>query len=94
MTAAIALAIGIGLQNFPEGMAVSIPLRREGIVRGRAFFYGQASGMVEPIGGVLGALAVLAIRPLLPLRPGFCRRRHDLRRGRRTDSRVATGTQH
>ncbi len=71
MTAAIALAIGIGLQNFPEGMAVSIPLRREGMSRGRAFSYGQASGMVEPIGGVLGALAVLAIRPLLPYALAF-----------------------
>ncbi len=61
-----ALAIGIGLQNFPEGAAVSIPLRREGFSRTRAFLYGQASGIVEPIAGVLGALAVISMRPILP----------------------------
>lgn len=63
---AIALAIGIGLQNFPEGAAVSIPLRREGMSRTKAFFYGQASGVVEPIAGILGALLVLSIRSVLP----------------------------
>ncbi|WP_312649834.1 ZIP family metal transporter [Proteiniclasticum sp.] len=66
MAGAIALAIGIGLQNFPEGAAVSIPLRREGMSRSKAFLYGQASGIVEPIAGVLGALLVLSIRSLLP----------------------------
>ncbi len=60
------LALGIGLQNFPEGTAVSVPLRREGLSRGKAFFYGQLSGIVEPIAGVLGALLVLRIRLLLP----------------------------
>ncbi len=68
---AIALAIGIGLQNFPEGAAVSIPLRREGFGRFKAFFYGQASGIVEPIAGVLGALAVISMRPMLPYALAF-----------------------
>ena len=64
--AAVALAIGIGIQNFPEGAAVSVPLRREGISRLKSFGYGQMSGIVEPVAGVLGALAVIAMRPLLP----------------------------
>jgi ZIP family zinc transporter len=68
---AVALALGIGLQNFPEGMAVSVPLRREGMSRFRAFWYGQMSGMVEPIAGVLGAAAVLLIRPILPYALAF-----------------------
>lgn len=68
---AIALAIGIGLQNFPEGAAVSIPLRREGFSRTKAFMYGQASGIVEPIAGVLGALAVITMRPILPYALAF-----------------------
>jgi len=68
---AIALAIGIGLQNFPEGAAVSIPLRREGFSRKKAFLYGQASGIVEPISGVIGALAVISMRPLLPYALSF-----------------------
>lgn len=63
---AVALAIGIGLQNFPEGVAVSVPLRREGLSRFRSFWYGQLSGAVEPIGGVLGAMAVIVMRPILP----------------------------
>jgi len=66
LAAAITLAIGIGLQNFPEGSAVSLPLRREGYSRKKAFFYGQISGIVEPIAGVLGALLVLKMRYLLP----------------------------
>ncbi len=69
--AAIALAIGIGLQNFPEGVAVAVPLRREGMSRGRAFMYGQASGMVEPIAGVMGALLVIVMRPILPYALAF-----------------------
>ncbi|MGL5124044.1 MAG: ZIP family metal transporter [Fusobacteriaceae bacterium] len=68
---AISLAIGIGLQNFPEGAAVSIPLRREGVSRLKAFNYGQASGIVEPIAGVLGAFFVLRIRSLLPYALAF-----------------------
>jgi len=68
---AIALAIGIGLQNFPEGAAVSIPLRREGFSRTKAFLYGQASGIVEPIAGVIGAFAVITMRPILPYALSF-----------------------
>ena len=60
------LAIGIGLQNFPEGSAVSIPLRRDGMSRGKSFFYGQLSAIVEPIFGILGAILVLKVRILLP----------------------------
>jgi ZIP family zinc transporter len=71
LAGAVALAIGIGIQNFPEGTAVSVPLRREGFGRGRAFFFGQLSGIVEPIAGVLGALAVLAMKPLLPYALAF-----------------------
>lgn len=71
LSGAVALAIGIGLQNFPEGAAVSIPLRREGFTRLRAFNYGQLSGMVEPIAGVIGAYLVLAIEPLLPYALSF-----------------------
>jgi len=63
---AVALAIGIGIQNFPEGAAVSVPLRREGLSLGKSFWYGQLSGVVEPIAGVLGAAAVILIRPILP----------------------------
>jgi len=66
MGAALALAIGIGIQNFPEGTAVSMPLRREGLSRGKSFLLGQASGMVEPIAGVIGALFVLKMRTILP----------------------------
>lgn len=66
LAGAIALAIGIGLQNFPEGTAVSVPLRRSGLSRFKSFWYGQLSGAVEPIGGILGAVAVLSMRSLLP----------------------------
>lgn len=69
--AAIALAIGIGIQNFPEGAAVSVPLRREGLSRYKSFMYGQFSGMVEPIAGVLGAFAVIYMQPLLPYALSF-----------------------
>jgi zinc transporter, ZIP family len=68
---AVALAIGIGLQNFPEGAAVSIPLRREGFSRTKAFFYGQASGLVEPIAGVIGAYTVIKIQHMLPYALAF-----------------------
>ena len=68
---AIALALGIGLQNFPEGMAVAMPLRREGLTRWKAFLYGQASGVVEPIAGVLGAFLVLSMKPILPYALAF-----------------------
>jgi ZIP family zinc transporter len=69
--AAAALALGIGIQNFPEGAAVSVPLRREGMSRLKAFVYGQASGLVEPIAGVLGAVAVIVMRPILPYALAF-----------------------
>lgn len=68
---AIVLAVGIGLQNFPEGAAVSIPLRREGFSRSKAFTYGQASGIVEPFAGVIGAALVVFIQPLLPYALSF-----------------------
>ena len=68
---AVALALGIGLQNFPEGAAVSIPLRREGLSRLKSFWYGQLSGLVEPVAGVIGAALVLLIQPLLPYALAF-----------------------
>lgn len=71
LTSAMLIALGIGIQNFPEGTAVSVPLRREGMSRKKAFFYGQLSGLVEPISGVLGALLVLKIRILLPFLLSF-----------------------
>lgn len=71
LASALMLALGIGLQNFPEGIAVSVPLRREGFSRKKAFFFGQLSGIVEPISGVLGALLVLKMRFLLPFMLSF-----------------------
>src|SRR5665647_1356114 len=71
LAGAVALAIGIGIQNFPEGAAVSIPLRREGVSRFKSFWYGQLSGLVEPVAGVIGAIAVLSMRPLLPYALSF-----------------------
>lgn len=71
LAGAAALALGIGLQNFPEGAAVSIPLRREGMSRVKSFWYGQASGVVEPIAGFLGAALVVAVQPLLPYALSF-----------------------
>lgn len=67
----ISLAIGIGLQNFPEGLAVSMPLRREGFSRGKAFWYGQLSAIVEPVAGVIGAAAVVLMEPILPYALSF-----------------------
>ena len=71
LASALTLALGIGLQNFPEGSAVSLPLRREGYSRKKAFFYGQLSGIVEPIAAVIGALLVLKIRIILPFLLAF-----------------------
>jgi ZIP family zinc transporter len=71
LAGAVTLALGIGIQNFPEGAAVSIPLRREGFSRKKAFLYGQISGIVEPIAGVIGAATVLFIRPALPYALAF-----------------------
>ncbi|MCG6917639.1 MAG: ZIP family metal transporter [Deltaproteobacteria bacterium] len=71
LPAAIALAVGIGIQNFPEGMAVAMPLRREGVSRLKSFWYGQLSGIVEPVAGVVGAAAVLLAQPILPYALAF-----------------------
>lgn len=71
LAGAIALAVGIGIQNFPEGTAVSVPLRREGMSRYKAFMYGQFSGMVEPVAGVLGALIVVTSQAILPYALSF-----------------------
>ena len=71
LIAAWTLALGIGLQNFPEGTAVSMPLRREGLSRNKAFFLGQLSGLVEPIAGILGAILVIKMRILLPFLLSF-----------------------
>lgn len=68
---AIALAIGIGIQNFPEGIAVSMPLRRQGMSRWKAFNYGQLSAIVEPFAAVLGAWAVMTFQPILPYALAF-----------------------
>lgn len=68
---AISVAVGIGLQNFPEGAAVSVPLRREGYSRKKSFLLGQASGMVEPIAGVMGALLVVYVEAILPYALSF-----------------------
>ena len=71
LPAALALAFGIGIQNMPEGLAISAPLRREGISRNKSFMYGQLSGIVEPVASVLGAAVVLVIRPVLPYALAF-----------------------
>jgi ZIP family zinc transporter len=71
LTAAIALAIGIGIQNFPEGTAVSVPLRREGMSRMKSFWYGQLSAIVEPIAAVIGAASVIIAKPILPYALAF-----------------------
>ncbi|EFU40431.1 zinc/iron permease [Paenibacillus vortex V453] len=71
LAGALTLALGIGIQNFPEGVAVSMPLRGEGMSRRKSFFYGQFSGMVEPIAAVIGAVAVSFIEPLLPYALSF-----------------------
>lgn len=68
---AITIAVGIGLQNFPEGAAVSLPLRREGCSRKKSFFFGQASGLVEPIAGVIGAILVVRMEYILPFALAF-----------------------
>ena len=71
LAGAVALAIGIGIQNFPEGLAVSLPLRREGMSRLKSFWYGQLSAIVEPIAGVIGAAAVIVAQPILPYALAF-----------------------
>ena len=69
--AALVLAIGMAIQNLPEGVAVSMPLRRAGMSRRKSFFYGQLSAIVEPIAGVIGAVAVIYIQPILPFALAF-----------------------
>lgn len=71
LAAAVALSIGMGIQNFPEGLAVSMPLRREGMSRLKAFWYGQLSGLVEPAAGVIGAATVVVSRSIMPYSLGF-----------------------
>ncbi len=68
---AVALAIGIGLQNFPEGFAVSMPIRRQGVSKWKSFMYGQSSAIVEPIAAVIGAWAVMTFQPILPYALSF-----------------------
>jgi len=71
VTGAVVLALGIGIQNFPEGIAVAMPMRRQGVSRFKSFWYGQLSAIVEPIAGVLGAVAVTFFTPLLPYALAF-----------------------
>ncbi|HIU64942.1 MAG TPA: ZIP family metal transporter [Candidatus Avacidaminococcus intestinavium] len=71
LLSAIAVALGIGIQNFPEGAAVSIPLRREGLSRWKSFLYGQASAIVEPIAGIIGAMLVTTMQEILPYALAF-----------------------
>ena len=71
VSGAIALSIGIGIQNFPEGIAISMPLRRAGLSKFKSFWYGQLSAIVEPIAAVLGALAVTFFTPILPYALSF-----------------------
>jgi len=69
--AAIALAIGIGIQDIPEGLVVSMPLRRDKMSRLRSFWYGQLSGIVEPLGAIVGVLAVILAQTILPYALAF-----------------------
>ncbi len=78
LSAAIVLAIGIGLQNLPEGLAVAAPLRRGGLSRRKSFWYGQLSAIVEPVGGVLGAAAVIFMRNPDALCTFLCCGRYDI----------------
>ncbi|MEW6470089.1 MAG: ZIP family metal transporter [Bacteroidota bacterium] len=71
IASAIALAIGIGIQNFPEGTAVAVPLRRDGVSRLKSFWWGQLSAIVEPVAGVIGAMAVIYADPVLPYALAF-----------------------
>ncbi len=71
LVAALMLAVGIGIQNFPEGAAVSLPLRNEGFSRFKSFMWGQASGIVEPISAVIGVILVMSVRSILPFLLAF-----------------------
>ena len=68
---ALMLALGIGIQNFPEGAAVSLPLRREGYSRFRSFMIGQASAIVEPIAAIIGVILAMSIKSILPILLSF-----------------------
>ncbi|HET9590617.1 MAG TPA: ZIP family metal transporter [Anaerolineales bacterium] len=71
LVGAVALAIGIGIQNFPEGVAVAVPLHADGMPRAKSFWYGQSSALIEPVAGVIGAAAVLLMKPILPYALAF-----------------------
>ncbi len=71
LVGAIMLAVGIGIQNFPEGTCVAMPLRREGASRKKSFLIGQFSGVVEPIAGVIGALFAMKVQNALPIALSF-----------------------
>jgi ZIP family zinc transporter len=71
LAGAVGLVIGIGIQNFPEGMAVSMPLLRDGFSKKQSFWYGQLSGLVEPMAAILGAAAVIIAEPILPYALAF-----------------------
>lgn len=71
VTSAMMIALGIGLQNLPEGACVALPLKREGYSRGKSFFYGQLSGMIEPLAGLLGVMLALSMRAMLPFLLSF-----------------------
>ena len=71
LISSIMLAFGIGIQNFPEGVATSLPLRREGVSKTKALFIGQASGLVEPFAGVLGCIFAYYINSILPILLSF-----------------------
>ena len=89
---ALALSIGIAIQNFPEGAIISMPLRAEGMKKGRAFWGGVLSGIVEPIGAVLTILAAGIVVPALPLSAQLCRRSHAVCGGGGTDPGNVAGT--
>lgn len=66
LISAATLTLGIALQNFPEGSAISLPLRRDGLSRSKAFLFGTLSGLVEPISAIIGAILILKIKIILP----------------------------
>ena len=71
------LAVGIGIQNFPEGAAVALPLRNEGFSRFKSFMYGQGSALVEPISAVIGVVLVMTVRSVMPILLSFAARSND-----------------
>ena len=83
---ALALAIGIAIQNFPEGAIVSMPLRAEGMPKWKTFLYGVLSGLVEPIGSVLTILFASQVVAFAPIFPKLCSRGNDVCSGRRAYS--------